>query len=271
MRNRLSPLLAALALLAATLPARAQAPAAAQAGVLVVTVASDSTGQPVPRATVRVRDLSQSGQRTGADGVARLAAVPAGTRVVEVSGPGYATQTLQVEVQAGSTQEVPIYLLPQTEAVRLQGLTATATSLRGQLARNGYYDRRTSSRGVFMDAEQIAARRPRRMADILATFRGFDLLPMIYQSPQAVGPLTGDEKEQPVEMLISTRGGFGKPCSPGFFIDGTRTDPQAILDMQPGDVEAVEAYSNPATVPVEFGGSGAECGVVIVWTRSTAS
>lgn len=260
-----APLLSVLAMAAAlALPGalRAQQPAAAGAGTLVVTVTDDSTGQPVRNAVVRVRELPSARQRAGADGVARLASVPAGGRVVEVQVEGYAPHALRLEVEPGTTQEVPIYLVPQPRTVVLPGIAANATSLRGQLIRNGYYDRRTHSRGSFLTAEDIEVRRPRRMADIMATLRGFALIPMTFSSRKG-----GD---QPPEVLVNTRGSAGRSCGPALYVDAVPVEADFVLNMSPGEVEAVESYSTASIVPSEFGGPRAQCGVILIWTRSTA-
>ena len=245
--------LLALLVAAAAPPASAHAQQEARerpSGAVVVTVSDDSTGHPLAGARVRVLEHPAL-ERTGADGVARLAAIPAGTRVVEVSGPGYATQTLQVEVQAGSTQEVPFYLLPQTETVRLEGVTATATSLRASLAGNGFYDRQRAWRGSFLTEDEIVARRPTRMRDLLSTLRGFQVV-----------PIDGSD------LLMTSRviAGGGGSCSPAAYLDGRQIAVSFIMNLPPAQVEAIEAYPTPSSIPPQFS-RGMPCGAVLVWTK----
>jgi hypothetical protein len=62
----------------------------------------------------------------------------------------------------------------------------------------------------------------------------------------------------------------GPSCQPAVFIDGVqiRAKPMELLfEMHPGSVEGIEVYQGAATVPGEFGGSSAQCGVIAVWTR----
>jgi hypothetical protein len=68
------------------------------------------------------------------------------------------------------------------------------------------------------------------------------------------------------------------PCRPAVYVDGTYvfggrntpagTEGDRIDDyVIPTEVEAVEVYDSPGSLPAEFGGSRAGCGVVVIWTR----
>jgi hypothetical protein len=62
-------------------------------------------------------------------------------------------------------------------------------------------------------------------------------------------------------------------CPPAVYLDRMLLNPgrgeRAVIDdwVLPGEVEAVEVYDSPASLPAEFGGSRAGCGVVVIWTR----
>jgi outer membrane receptor for ferrienterochelin and colicin len=58
-------------------------------------------------------------------------------------------------------------------------------------------------------------------------------------------------------------------CFPTVYLDGLRMHrgDQSYLDnLRPEAVEAIEAYSGPATAPAQFN-SEAICGVIVIWTR----
>lgn len=64
------------------------------------------------------------------------------------------------------------------------------------------------------------------------------------------------------------------PCPPAVYVDrmyvggGMNEEPAGIDGLViPTEVEAVEVYEGPASLPAEFGGSRAGCGVVVIWTR----
>jgi hypothetical protein len=44
-------------------------------------------------------------------------------------------------------------------------------------------------------------------------------------------------------------------------------DPPSIDDFAPNGLEGIEVYAGPATTPPQFGGLGAACGTIILWTR----
>jgi hypothetical protein len=53
------------------------------------------------------------------------------------------------------------------------------------------------------------------------------------------------------------------------YVGGGRNIAPASVDglVIPAEVEAVEVYDGPGSLPAEFGGSNAGCGVVVIWTR----
>ena len=56
-------------------------------------------------------------------------------------------------------------------------------------------------------------------------------------------------------------------CSIQYFVDGMPY-PGTIDDFRPDDIEYMEVYADGATVPTQFGGARAGCGVIVLWTRS---
>jgi hypothetical protein len=65
---------------------------------------------------------------------------------------------------------------------------------------------------------------------------------------------------------------FGRPCSPRIWVDGL---PQTVNGDFPLDfvmpleaVAAVEVYRRATEVPLQYGGTGAGCGVMLFWTKT---
>jgi hypothetical protein len=61
---------------------------------------------------------------------------------------------------------------------------------------------------------------------------------------------------------------------PVIYVDGVKVhtpgsgDPMYILRELSGlDIEAIEVYRGPASVPAEFSGLDSACGAVVVWTK----
>jgi hypothetical protein len=63
-------------------------------------------------------------------------------------------------------------------------------------------------------------------------------------------------------------------CYSQVYVDGVRIyaprDPSPVPDLSRYDaasLEGLEYYPGPATTPPEYGGTGATCGTVVLWTR----
>lgn len=106
-------------LVALLLPAHA---ALAQTGTGTVTgTVVDAQSRPVPDAAVSVAG-TQRGAVTGADGRFTITGVPAGSRTVRVSKPGFAPGEQAVTVTAGQSATVTLRVAAQ--AVQLEGIVA---------------------------------------------------------------------------------------------------------------------------------------------------
>ena len=242
-------------LAAASLPsasAAAQQPREArgrpQAATLVVTVVDDSTGRPLEGARARVLEHPAL-ERSGEDGVVRLARVPAGARVLQVTLPGYRMSRRQVEV-GPETAPLTVRMVAQVDEVRLEGLRVTSWGRSRQLVGSGFYERQRAWRGSFMTADEIFARRPTRLRDLFHTLRGFRVVPK-----------NGND------LLLATRAaGGGGSCAPAAYLDGMPTDVNTIMTMSPDDVEGIEAYPSLSSIPPQYSGRMA-CAAVLVWTK----
>lgn len=130
----------------------------------------------------------------------------------------------------------------------------------------GYYDRKESGLGWYLDREKIERHAFRRITDVLFTVPGVRL----YE--------TGFGDREPMFARAGGWGslldrGYGSTCFPRVFLDGmlwswgeqVPTDIDRLL--HPDEVEAIEVYSSPMEVPGRFGGLGAQCGVIAVWRR----
>lgn len=257
MRAFLLPLLATLAL-AAPSALRAQQPAAPRGqGTLLVTVTDDSTGLPLRGARVRVAGVTGVAT-TGDDGVARLPGVPAGTQRVEVVQPGYRMSRVQVAVEPGPPRPVGVRMVPQIEEVTLPGLRVTSWGRSTALRNRGFYDRQRANFGTFLTEDEIAARLPLHGTDVLRGVRGFTVTRV----------RTVDDGSFDVPTTTHSPG--LSLCIPRVFIDNVPAsgNPTFLYDLNPNDIEGIEAYPSPSSVPAEYGGSFARCGVVLVWTKT---
>ncbi len=151
----------------------------------------------------------------------------------------------------------------EVEPVGLPEVPVTVQSTK--LAAEGFYQRREElgTSATFMTREEIDARNPRRMDDLL---RGTSLGRIIRQQDR-------EPERQPPASFGNAQD--AEPCRPIFFLDGVRLQldaPAGVSSgleqlMTPDEIEGIEIYETVARLPAEFSPIGATCGVVLIWTR----
>jgi len=204
----------------------------------------DSAGAPIPNARVldgSTRELA----RTDTAGAFVLGALVAGRQELEVRAVGYAPQRFAVQVRPQETLIVDVDLDPL--APRMATVTATA---RRTIA--GFFERRGSGTGQYLDANDIARREPTAVAEALLRLQGV-----------IVGPRTS------FSSRVLVRSGR-KRCEPAVFIDGVELlskteDLDAFVDVD--DIAAIEVYVTAAEVPLEFPGDPF-CGAILIWRKA---
>jgi hypothetical protein len=241
---------------ASLLPLAAKRSAAqrAEPAVLVLQV-NDSSGHPIPRAHVVVGGML-AGTLTDARGVARLGGILPGNRLIQVNRSGYAFTRVAADFLSGDTVRRTLQMV--SAPIELEGITATSWGRSTALRRRGFYDRQRRGFGSFMTTERIEELRPQRTLELMRYMRGV--------------MITKDRRGH--DMLISTRGMALGQCLPRVWVDGMQMfmssadDQVAALDMvPPDDIEGIEVFAGPATIPAEYNPTGTACGVVLLWTR----
>jgi len=169
---------------------------------------------------------------------------------------------------------------------------------RGAGALDGFERRRRGGRGIFLSREDVGRRHAARLEDL---FRGIPGLQVVHEgaadrvvmpgqrplragaemhgaAPRGDRPRDGHETRdardvgEAREPLPPAQG--GDTCAVQFYVDGayTPTDDGRVSDrVRLEDVEAVEVYRGPSELPPEFRRPGADCGVIVVWTRRAGS
>jgi hypothetical protein len=261
-------LVAALSSLAA-LPLHAQA--------MRGRVVDAAGGAGVPQATVTATAERRPDVRvlTAADGTFEIAFRQPGVYTVRVERTGYQAVASR-PVTVGPTETVEVEVRVAAQAVTLDPLTVTArrgAPRVGSLERAGFYDREARGLGRFLRRDVIEKRQHRRLANIL------DELPGIH----AVRDRNGNEfvtvtRAQSTGAIRRAQRGEDNICPPQIYLDGTlvhagtpgsRQSGTGINDLiSPERIEAIEVYGSTAQLPVEYSGSNAACGVVLIWSRA---
>lgn len=250
-RTALALSLFALALHAAVLPAAAQR--RAPRSLLLVHVV-DEQGQPLHNAYVTVAGMDH-GESTDRAGDARINGIPRGNRLVTVRRQGFEYRRRGTDFVGGDTVRTQVEMTPAP--IELEGITVTTWGRSMRLVRNGFYARQRRGLGAFMTRERLDQIRPYRITDAFRYMRGF-----------MVRPNGGDD------IVTSSRGSSLHACTPSVYIDGmqmftrdARDQSDALRMVPPEDVEGIEAYQGPGSVPAEYNMMGTTCGVILIWTR----
>ena len=182
----------------------------------------------------------------------------AGRYLLQFIGPGYGPSTTgEFTLAAGETR---IVALPATPLPAVALDTVVVEGLRVPARLQGFYQRRAAGLGEFVTRDEINALNALKTTDILYGTEGVSVV--------RFGAGVRVASRQDPTACARTDG----PSGPLVFLDGffLGTGMQLDLDALLGvhTIDAVEIYSGAAEVPPEFGRSGAECGVVGLWTRA---
>lgn len=223
-------------------------------------VVEDSTRIPLAGATVSVlragAGRAASSVLSDSAGGFRLALERAGAFIVRVSHPSYRPfDSDTIRVQSGEV--VTLELRLAREAVALEPLVVTARVDRRLAA---FHERaRRAGFGRFLtrsDIEQRGATGP------VALVRGMPGVRVAY-----VPACPGCAEEEVIFLRGAVDG-----CIPTVLIDGMAVRQDATFPLKallnPNDLEGVEVYTEPGTIPPALGGFGGSCGLVAFWTRS---
>lgn len=255
-------LIFALFFLAAALPVQAQT------GVRILgRVIDDVTERPLSSATVTFR--TQDGRYLG-----RLETAEGGTFEFEVrnqSGvqiqvrrPGYKANTTPL-LRFDDKQFFQVEIRMDPQAILLAPLEVIAwAEVDPSPMLSGFRQRLRTGMGTYITRDQIEARRPTYIADLLrevpgvtVTGSGIGSRPVI-QIGRSMG--SGCEAQIWVDGFLLNR---RMEAAPGAPIADFRLDDA----VSPLSVEGIEIYRGLASVPAEFLNPDARCGVIVIWTK----
>ena len=219
-----------------------------------------STRNPISDGRVQLLDPDGTVVATDesdASGGFRLEAPGPGDYYIRGERLGYTSRTDGVlELGEGGQLTIEFYL--RAAPIQLDTVRATVEGWRVErhLESQGFYERLDQGFGHFITPEDLSRIRPADPSDLLRNIPGarvFDGWP-----------------SRSVYFRV-----MGDYCEPRIFVDGIE-----VNDMAPGaalgevvEVEAVsgiEVYNRPSSVPLQYGGTGASCGLILVWTVTGA-
>jgi hypothetical protein len=230
------------------------APGVAHAQVVTGVLRDSGTKQPILLGTVALLDTTLAVVDqvfTNEKGSFVLNAPKAGAYYVLADRLGYKRSVDGIlELGAGGSINVDFFLRP--EPLVLDSIVVAARRERAvrHLNNVGFYERREQGFGHFITPEQIEKRAAFEPADLLRTIPGVRT---------QKGPLG--------TQVLFSRG--PRDCPPAIYLDAARIPDSASIEQVVAveDVAAIELYTRATTVPLEWGGTGAGCGVMLIWTR----
>ena len=246
-------------------------PAAALSGLLSALLSHESAAQsvrgkvlellssrPVPDAQVLLFSDSitvAAMSRTDSTGTFLIRAPAPGTYNIRVRKLGYmGGETGNLALTQPETYEITIRTPRQSPV--LPNVRVSGQYTRGYEWLQGFEERRKAGIGTFITQEQINDKNSPTVGELLRGVSGVGVAP---------GP-------NGWYLITSTRGGRSlenSACLMDVYMDGIPMDQEAIQQStRPVDLEAIEVYNGPSTVPSQYKKQmTGSCGVVLLWTR----
>lgn len=245
--------------------------APAHAQTINGTLMEVETGQPISLGLVimmtEAGDSVTSGVSNG-QGRFSVEAPEGGSFILVASAFGF-KETAAGVFELGSGGEMDVEFRVAAAPMPIDGLLVSLQrpALQHQLVKNGFVRRVTRGLGQFITPIMIEESAATSSEDL---FRGIPGVGLSY-------PQGGINAFMGATVRLA---GTGQWCTPTIYLDGTRLSVEmtASLPMEViaplQTIDAIEIYRRPAEVPVEYGmtqsgsGSGGNCGVIVVWTRT---
>ena len=224
-------------------PVNSQSRATARYHVFV----RDAGGRPI--ANARVRLLGRNTSRSDAAGAVTFDSIANGSQTLEVLSIGYRPELRTVDI--GFRRET-------TDTVVLTSLVLDTVRITASRDPTGFELRRTTRKGQFITAEQVASENPVNTTHLLRTRDGLRYT----FSRNGLGFIEVTTLDRPCLPLILVDGfpPGAAPPAPG----------RAALDwiIHPDEIGGIEIYTNPGQIPAEFSRFAvAPCAAIVFWTR----
>lgn len=293
LRHALSAVLLGTVYLLGSVPSAAQDETASMRGTIV----DAATGRPVSGVMVYIPD-EEARYTTGADGRFHLWGIAQGSHMLLMRKIGYTPRGFRFVLSENHLGEINLGELSLAQqATQLEEVIVEGRE--GGARLEGFYRRSRQGFGSFVTREDIERGQPRTSTDLLRMVpgvqvhcRGSDCQVGFTRQSRPPGqtimgqaPGTDDGSSLGGGQTLIARntdnvagdirsatsdlvGSSSFFCGIRYFLDGVPFEgSRGINAIAPSLIEGIEIYKGPATVPVRFGGPGATCGVIAIWTR----
>ncbi|MGH9421503.1 MAG: carboxypeptidase regulatory-like domain-containing protein, partial [Thermoanaerobaculia bacterium] len=216
--------------------------------------ADDGRGIPLAEVSDRASGLKVSADSSGAF---VLPDIPLGERIIDVRRIGFGAQQFPITLVAGKNRNVALVLPPVAQAlpdVKVNDKLGKPARYANTRRYDVFYARRAQGFGTFLTREDIDRQFKTNTPELLQGIPGMK-----------VKRIGNEWKIQSLECQLGMPGE-----DPGkwirIFINGMDVgDASELASVNPAEIEAMEIYKSPGTLPVEARGKG--CAAIFIWTR----
>ena len=244
--RRTGAILVALVLSALPATSRAQGPYAGLVGIV-----KDSLGHPIRDVQVRLNGASGPRAITGETGGFTFGALNPGVTMLMVRRLGFAPDSLRLVLRPGRVDS--LVLVMSSVATDLPGVVVEDEAMdRSHRLLAGFWERRSRGFGNFLTREQIEKRDAHDFVDLTR------MIPSLH--------IVNVDGRRSLRFNGTS---LPRDCPPQYVVDGMRIENGSPDEFSPHDIEAVEFYSGPATIPPQYTNRSFShtCGVIVIWTR----
>jgi hypothetical protein len=210
----------------------------------------DSSGAPVANAEIWLRG-SDVFTHTNDLGGFKMPPVPPGDVKVSVRRLGFEPAVIDIKLRGGQIDSLVLTMTASAAALPGVVVEGEAES-RSKRLLAGFWERRARGFGHFVTHDEIVRKEPRDFTDIVRSLPGVNIV------------------EKGGRRTIRLQRGTGlRDCPPQYWVDGMRAENASPDEFAAIDIEAVEVYSGPATMPPQFAPKPTSytCGTIVIWTR----
>jgi hypothetical protein len=229
-----------------------------------ITVVSAVTKAPVAGATLRLRTVPEAAVVTDSFGRAAFVGVPKRMEGIDALHSEFEPRTEVLLLRHGNFEEVSLTLpLNPRGATRLGAVAVTAEA---PSKAAGLEARRSTGRGHFIDRREIDKVKPRAATEMLRRVPGLRV------ETAGTQVRIRSRRAGDCEMLLYLDGMpiYNELAPAGRRSRGSTAVVSAIDRLPPDMLEAIEVYLGPSETPPQYSRGGANCGAILIWTRSTA-
>lgn len=264
MRNRSGVLASAMGLFLLAGLAEAQSAKPDKALPILRGSIQDTLGHPLEGAMIEIAGLDRR-ITTPASGSYRFDDIKPGKYWIIARRIGYAPIQTALTFSQGDDREIDFQLQSAPHVLPEVMVKAERTWKRKY---QDFVWRSRGAFGYFLTRDDLEKSRAYYLGDVLRRYLPWVRSENYFTPADRFGFGTSADR-----FGFGTPSAFGRSslaqrdCSPAVSVNGGIPGGWAVNDFRAQEIEAVEVYRAGRMMPMEFGGWGARCGLVVVWTQ----